>query len=123
MVINLHDFKGQLEISNCTITNNSVFIPSAIFANLNSVGSDSISLDTEKNKQILIFTQQFVSYQIKGVHHFYWLNHLTVEKMELMHGFQTESTLMIRDMDGAIVVSNSTFEGNIGLHGGAMHVS
>lgn len=59
-VLSLHDFKGSLKLTNNTITNNLVFIPSAILSNTNRFNQSVIEkpMDLFMRNQSVVFEQR-----------------------------------------------------------------
>ena len=140
--MSIHDFNGQIELLDNTISQNMVFMPSAIYSNypkynqtdfnisitdfiLNNenqapIGDEPVSSDAD-----LFFKVKSPHFSVVK-HDIHFLNYYDHDKHSeiLKKKFKTMSCIFIENTQAKhLVFEGNTFSNNIGLHGGAVHIN
>lgn len=124
MILSIHDFSGPVEFLNNRVNHNTVFIPAAILSNVQKFNSSVLKpfiAEFERSPDVL----QFELNQTGALGHM--LHFLTYfdpsSQSERLKEYQSISPIFIKNVNAShIVFENNTFDSNIGLTGGAIHL-
>jgi hypothetical protein len=140
IVCSINDFEGRIEFINNTMTKNMVFIPSAITSNSQKANKTMLSplLSNFRSKQNAGLEHragaylQFASNDTRQLQHqqapigdIHFFNYLDMEEWhaELRDNYTTQSTILLKHVRAEhVIIENNTFDSNIGIHGGAIHI-
>jgi hypothetical protein len=146
IVCSINDFEGRIEFINNTLTKNMVFIPSAITSNSQKYNKTILSpplsnfrskanaglehragayLEFASNDTGQLTLNGLEGHQRAPMRDIHFFNYLDMEEWhaELRDNYTTQSTIFLKHVGAEhVIIENNTFDSNIGIHGGAIHI-